>query len=360
MDIIFKSQPFLIIFTILISVLGGYLFLKLRIPAGPLLGALIFTMILSIFKGGLHVPEYMVIISRIITGVLIGCRCSREIILSLKKVFFHILFFTFFMISLSICSGFLISSITGINKMTAVFGSAPGGIIDMSLISSEFGADMSIVALIQTLRVIANITIIPLVVRKFESNTLDSKNKKIVNEQMERLNNIPCKDNDFRNKTTRFLVTIIVGIIGGLLGIALSIPAGAMIGSFIFVAIFNAFLYKLFIPIKMKYGIQILVGAVIGLGVTMDNILDLKKIIAPALMAVSLLLAIGILLGLSLNKIWKIDLITALLASAPGGLTSMSLIALDLGADISFVTSLQFMRLVAIMIFYPFIMRLTI
>lgn len=177
---------------------------------------------------------------------------------------------------------------------------------------------------------------------------------------MEGLNNISCKDNDFKNKATRFLVTIIVGIIGGLLGIALSIPAGAMMGSFIFVAIFNAFLYELFIPIKMKYGIQILVGAVIGLGVTMDNILDLKKIIAPAFMAVSLLLAIGILLGLSLNKIWKIELITALLASAPGGLTSMSLIALDLGADISFVTSLQFMRLVAIMIFYPFIMRLTI
>ena len=90
----------------------------------------------------------------------------------------------------------------------------------------------------------------------------------------------------------------------------------------------------------------------------MDDVLGLKRIIFPSLMVVVFLLTIGIFLGYLLNKIWNIDINTAIIATAPGGLTVMSLIAPDLGADVSIVTSLHFVRLIALIIIYPIVMKL--
>jgi len=167
-----------------------------------------------------------------------------------------------------------------------------------------------------------------------------------------------CEDKSCNNKTVKFLTTILVGSVGGLLGHISSIPAGALIGAVVFVAVFNVFFFRLYIPVKISYGIQMLIGAVIGAGMTKDDVLGLKNIIIPALMVVVSLLTIGIFLGFLLNKIWKIDINTALLATSPGGITGMSLIASDLGADVSIVTSLHFVRVIAIIIIYPIVMKL--
>ena len=101
-----------------------------------------------------------------------------------------------------------------------------------------------------------------------------------------------------------------------------------------------------------------LIGAVIGAGMTKDDVFGLKNIIIPALMVVVFLSTIGVFLGFLLNKIWKIDINTALIATAPGGITGMSLIASDLGADVSIVTSFHFVRVIAIIIIYPIVMKL--
>ena len=113
-------------------------------------------------------------------------------------------------------------------------------------------------------------------------------------------------------------------------------------------------------PEKIKRGIQILIGAVVGSGMTMDNVLGLKNLIVPAVMVAIFLLTIGIFIGFLLNKIWNIDINTALVATSPGGLTEMSLIASDVGADVSVVTSLHFARILAVIIIYPIIIKLVI
>jgi len=344
-----------VLITLLIAATGGFIFIKLKIPAGPILGAMFFSMIVSIFWGKCFIPEFMIIASRIVAGTLIGCRISRTSLLSLKKIFIPMLFFSFFLLSLSMFSGYIIYSISGIHKATAFFGSAPGGLTDMSLISSEFGADMSTVALLQVVRMIACLTIVPFIAKKNGINKLEDKN--INNEENIYLDGKSCEEKSFNNNTFRFLATIFVGSIGGLLGIVLSVPAGALTGAFVFVALFNLFFFKLFIPAKIRYGTQMLIGAVIGSGMTMDDVVGLKKIIIPALMVAVFLLSIGILLGFLLHKIWDIDMITALIATAPGGLTGMSLIAPDVGADVSVVTSLQFVRLIAIITVYPIVMK---
>ena len=298
----------------------------------------------------------MVTASRIIAGTLIGSRVLRSSLSSLKRIFFPMLFFTFFILTLSMVAGFVIYNISGIQKATAFFGSAPGGLTDMTLISAEFGADMSTVALLQTIRIITCITVIPFIVKR--NGRRNSEDKNYSCEKTVYLDFKSCEDKSYNNKTLRFLTTILVGLVGGLLGHISSIPAGALTGALVFVAVFNIFFFRLYIPIKISHGTQMLIGAVIGAGMTMDDVLSLKNIVIPALMAAFFLLTTGIFLGFLLNKIWKIDINTALIATSPGGLTGMSLIASDLGADISVVTSLHFVRLITLIIIYPIVMKL--
>ena len=125
LNIIFNSQIMFMLTKLLVAATGGFIFIKLKISAGAILGAMFFAIIVSIVSEEFSVPEIMVITSRIIAGTLIGCRVSRTSILSLKRVFFPMLFFTFFMLSLSMCSGFIIHKLTGIHKATAFFGRLP-------------------------------------------------------------------------------------------------------------------------------------------------------------------------------------------------------------------------------------------
>ena len=165
LNMIFGDQIICMFIMFTIAVLGGIIFLKLNIPAGPVLGAMFFAMIFSVICGGCYIPNFILIASRIIAGTLIGSRILRSNFLSLRRIFVPMLFFTFFILMLSIVAGFVICNISEINKASAFFGSAPGGLIDMSLISVEFGADISIVALLQTVRVISCITVIPFIVK---------------------------------------------------------------------------------------------------------------------------------------------------------------------------------------------------
>jgi uncharacterized protein len=339
-----------IIITLSVAAIGGTVFLKLKLPAGPVIGAMLFVMALSILWGRSSIPWPLVILARIIAGTLIGCRIHRSSLSILKGILSPMFFFSFFMLALSMGAGLLIYNICDIHKATALFGSAPGGVTDMSLISADYGAEMPKVALLQTVRIFACITIIPFVVKK---NLKRTKNDFISAE-------VPIIKYRKVSNPARIAAAVIAGTIGGSIGHFLSIPAGALIGAVFFVALFNMIFFRLYIPTKVSIGAQMLVGAVIGAGMTLEALVGLRYIILPALLVAVFLISIGLLLALCLNRIWNINMNTAIIATAPGGMTEMSLIAADVGADVSIVASLHLIRLIALLMIYPAAMKLII
>ena len=61
--------------------------------------------------------------------------------------------------------GMIIHRTQGLSVPTALFGMAPGGIADMTLAAMDFGADVSAVALLQTIRLIFLLIALPPVIR---------------------------------------------------------------------------------------------------------------------------------------------------------------------------------------------------
>ena len=341
-----------LILTLIIAILGGYLASKKKVPAAYMLGALFLVAILNIFFNRAFLPSYFKFVIQIATGTFIGSRFRSEDVKMLKKVIVPGMVMVVLMIAFSFLLSYLMSTFLGIDNLTSFFATAPGGIMDISLIAYDFKANTSQVALLQLIRLISVISFVPFFTKKcYERNI-----KKSVNSEQEIENK---KEKKFEIKSEKsFLFTIIVGIIGGIIGYFSHLPAGTMSCSMAFVAYFNVKTHKAYMPSTLRKIIQSFGGALIGAKVTLGDVIALKDLILPIILIIVGFCLMNVLVGFFLYKTTKFSLSTALLSASPGGMSDISLMAEDLGANGPQVASMQFLRAIFIVGVYPIIIKI--
>ena len=343
-----------LILTLIIAILGGYLASKKKVPAAYMLGALFLVAVFNIFFNRAFLPSYFKFITQIATGTFIGSRFRSEDIKMLKKVIVPGITMVVLMIAFSFLLSYLMSTFLGIDNLTSFFATAPGGIMDISLIAYDFKANTSQVALLQLIRLISVISFVPFFTKKcYERNIKKSVNSE---QEIEKENKKERKFEIKREKS--FLFTIIVGIIGGIIGYFSHLPAGTMSCSMALVAYFNVKTQKAYIPIPLRKIIQSFGGALIGAKVTLGDVIALKDLILPIILIIVGFCLMNVLVGFFLYKTTKFSLSTALLSASPGGMSDISLMAEDLGANGPQVASMQFLRAIFIVGVYPIIIKI--
>ena len=341
-----------LILTLIIAILGGYLASKKKVPAAYMLGALFLVAIFNIFFNRAFLPSYFKFVTQIATGTFIGSRFRSEDVKMLKKVIVPGMVMVVLMIAFSFLLSYLMSTFLGIDNLTSFFATAPGGIMDISLIAYDFKANTSQVALLQLIRLISVISFVPFFTKKcYERNI-----KKSVNSEQEIENK---KEKKFEIKSEKsFLFTIIVGIVGGIIGYFSHLPAGTMSCSMALVAYFNVKTHKAYMPIPLRKIIQSFGGALIGAKVTLGDVIALKDLILPIILIIIGFCLMNVLVGFFLYRTTKFSLSTALLSASPGGMSDISLMAEDLGANAPQVASMQFLRAIFIVGVYPIIIKI--
>lgn len=156
-----------ILYTLLIAGVGGYVGIKLKIPAGALIGAMAFVAIYNIYTGQGNIPKNFKLVAQIVVGGMIGLNFTMDSIQGLKKLIVPALILVIGLTLFSICLGFLISRLTGLDLITSLFSCSPGGLTDMTIISEAYGAEIHKVALLHLIRLITVITVLPLVIKLF-------------------------------------------------------------------------------------------------------------------------------------------------------------------------------------------------
>ena len=334
-----------LILTLIIAILGGYLASKKKIPAAYMLGALFLVAIFNIFFNKAFLPNYFKFMTQVATGTFIGSKFHSEDVKMLKKVIVPGMTMVVLMIAFSFVLSYLMSTFLGIDNLTSFFATAPGGIMDISLIAYDFKANTSQVALLQLIRLISVISFVPFFTKKcYKRNTKEkiSFEQKIKSEIKEEKS---------------FLFTVIVGIIGGIVGYFSHLPAGTMSCSMALVAYFNVKAHKAYMPLTLRKIIQSFGGALIGAKVTLSDVIALKDLILPIILIIIGFCLMNVLVGFFLYKTTKFSLSTALLSASPGGMSDISLMAEDLGANGPQVASMQFLRAIFIVGVYPVIIK---
>lgn len=150
-----------------------------------------------------------------------------------------------------------------------------------------------------------------------------------------------------------FIITLAVAWLGSFTARKLKIPAGAMIGSMAAVIIFNVITDKGMFYSDFKLVLQVFSGAMIGGKVAKEDVIELKRIIFPAIILVVCMVILNIVFGTLIYICSDLDIATSLFATTPGGVSDMALISEELGANTGYVAILQVFRLLIIYTFCP-------
>ena len=144
----------------------GALALKTGIPAAPLTGALIGSIIPSII-GKVDIAEWPIgsrTILEIGIGTIIGTSLTKESLVDLQSLWRPAILITFTLVITGLVIGLWTSRLLNIDVITTILGAAPGGISGMSLVGSEYGVG-AVVATLHAVRLITVLLILHLIVK---------------------------------------------------------------------------------------------------------------------------------------------------------------------------------------------------
>jgi membrane AbrB-like protein len=344
-----------LIMTLLVGLIGGLIALRLKIPAGAMIGSMLAVAVFNILTGSAYFPQNIKIVTQIAAGAFIGAGIKKKDVLDLKYMLKPAVLMVTLMITLDLFMGYLMHKASGIDLITALFAAAPAGVVDMSLISDDMGADSSKVAVLQLVRLMSVMIILPPLIKALSCK---DDSIKVNDEQVISKKEAVKPEKTKRTNAINLTITMVTAFTLGLIGYVLKVPAGTITFSMASVGALNIVSGRGYMPLNLRRFTQVCAGALIGSRMSFSDLLALRIVIVPAFILLVGIILVNLFIGYLISKVGKIGIVTSLLASAPGGLSDMALIAKDLGGDSPKVAILQLSRYICIIGIFPIIIKL--
>lgn len=321
--------------------LTAFLYL-VELPAGLLMGPLLAGMIVGMNGGTIRLPGSFFFLVQIVLAMMIAGMVSPSLVDTFIVRWPLFLAIVLSVIFMSTLCGWMITRTGVLPGTTAIWGSSAGAASTMLLMAGAYGADVRLVAFMQYMRV-AFVATLATLIAHFGGH------QAIADQQAAFFGPFDMKN---------FGLTLAVGIICGFAGRHLRIPAGAFLAPF---AVGSALSLTGALAVDLPQWLLAisfaLLGWNIGLGFTRQILRHARRALVPTILSIVALLTFSGLLAMLLVWVLGIDPMTAYLATSPGGLDSIAVIAASSNVDISFVMALQTARLVIITLIGPVIAR---
>ena len=280
-------------------------------------------------------------------GLSIGFAIADSNLLAASSRLPLFIFLTLFMLLCGSGIGYFYSRISQTNLLNALLATMPGGVATMSSLAADYGRNVSLVAMVQTLRITSVILIIPLI-----AGTAGATNRSTFSLQDYVIESDPV-----------YLFLLTLSIFAAWLGVIvagkLRIPAASFFGTLVVGLVFNSVIsyfplanFDFTPPQAISLIGQILLG--IAVGEAWSNCVDIKKKnITYAFISVAMTLASGFVAATIATLMTSWDWLTCMLVTAPGGSTEMILVALALDHNPEIVTVAHSVRLMALNLSLP-------
>ena len=319
-----------LILAIMSSFVAYYLGLPLPWMLGPLLGCGFF----SAIGKPVTIAKKPRPFCRALLGCTIGANFGPEILERVSEIGVSLLFIPGFVIIMGLTTYLYLSKIMKFNQSTSIYGSIPGGLNEMVILGQEIGADPRTLVLIHATRIVVVVFLASLLIL-FVPNL--------------GIKNIPQPDLFFNWQ--QLPSVILVSILGWYLAVKFKIPGPTIIGPMILSAFVHIFEIVEAMPIYLLViSIQILLGS--ALGCLFKNI-TLKEMSGPILAGfiTTLISIIPLIIIYLILMSFSYDPLSILLAFSPGGQSEMNILALSIGADMSFISPHHMFRVFLVIIF---------
>lgn len=331
----------MILITFLCAWCVGWGLRRLHIPGGMMVGAVIGASAFGMLSGQAQMPPIAKFIAQIVAGAFIGSGMQREDLLQMRTVLKAAAVVVISLLVVNIVAGTLITRLSPLDPLTALLGSAPGGLSDIPIIAEDLGADAAVVLVLQFVRFLAGIAVFPWAIGKLTKHEDDES--EVIHEVRKR--NAASWQNT--------LLTIAISGICGWIGRHSGIPSGTLAFATIGSAIFKLLWPKAGLLPWVRIGAQTLSGAYIGAGIGISQLTQLRFLALPVVLLVACYAGGAVLISLILRRMRLFNRRESLLAATPAGASDMALIAADLGVHNVRLVLMQVIRLITVISFFP-------
>jgi membrane AbrB-like protein len=152
-DLLIQSMGSVYALTGLIALVGMIIGIRLRLPAGALLGPLLLGIGLEEARV-LHVvvPDVVSVVAYALIGIYAGLLFDRASLGQTWRLLPFILTSTLALMAACAGLGWILAALTGTDYLTAYLATTPGGIDSVAIMAVDSGADASLVLAVQMLR----------------------------------------------------------------------------------------------------------------------------------------------------------------------------------------------------------------
>jgi membrane AbrB-like protein len=341
-------QPPLIQWFLLILMAGsaGQLFKYFNVPAALFLGPMLVAIGFGVAGASIRLNKHVFRLGQGTVGVLVAHSMTLSVLLTAMESWHVMVFATVLTVALSAVVGIAMARWGGIQSSTAAWGTSPGAASAMVAMSEDYGADSRVVATMQYVRVVCVVMVGALVSRLIgaDAGGSDAHSTEALLHGMNLLNLLNLG------------LSLLVIAVGVTLGSRL--PAGALLVPLLLGgALQLSGLLQITLPtwlLAIAYGA---IGSYIGLRfdrITINYVWRrLPAMIAGALVLILLCALSAWAIAEMLGK----DFLSVYLATSPGGLDAMAIIAIDTHSDVGFVLAMQTLRLFGVIVSGAYIAR---
>ena len=323
---------------------AGLLLGGLGLPSPALFGGLLAGLVRAlVLPAPIAVPLRATTAAQAVVGVAMGALVDLGTLRAVAANWLAVLLVTLGTLALSLGAGLVLRLQRGISRVTGAFAMIAGGASGIIVMARELGADERMVAVLQYLRVLLIVVLMPVVATGLYGATAGSGGGA----------------DGGTSWPLGLALTALCGIVGLVLGRLVRIPVAALLGPMLVAAGFelSGLGPEIEVPALLQSAAFLVIGLQVGISFTRESLRTIGRALPLALAVIVGLIVASAGLGAVLAAATGASALDGYLATTPGGLYAVLATATDSGADATFVLAVQVLRLFVMLLSAPLVAR---
>jgi uncharacterized protein len=322
-----------------LSCMGGWLCALIHFPLPWTLGPLITVILVrAVFKLPVYWPGRLRNVGVVVIGYVMGSPFTPQTGQHILAQLPAIAIMTLLTFGLCMAGGYIVGKYLNLHLSTSIIGSMPGGLSQMAIVCEDIeGSDAAAVTLMQTVRVITTVFVVPFLVLHGMADRVDPVNVMASH----------FSSNDLPSIALFAGVNALLIYIGKRIKMPSPFLIAPVIGTSVMVL---SGVDAPALPPVVVAGAQVFIAIRMGMAVEVSGLTNWKKMMAINFIAVCAIILILLGADYILSLISGIPFVTAFISTSPGGMTEMGLTALMVHADLSTVIAFQLFRLMFVLL----------
>ncbi|MCB1355554.1 MAG: AbrB family transcriptional regulator, partial [Maritimibacter sp.] len=264
----------------------GVLFQRLGTPLPYMLGSL-FASALAVAFAQRHFPEGYAFPMKFrmlfvgVIGAMIGARLIPDVAALLPRMLVSIPAVLVFVLAAHALNYLILRRVGGYDRPTAYYAGSPGGLFESILFGEEAGADLRLLTLMQFLRIISVVTLVPVAMSIWEGHPVGSAAGVDIGGGEAALAWVPG--------------VLALALAGVWIGLRLKLPAGQLIGPLVLVGALSVTgLVEIAAPGWLIAVAQVVLGTSLGVRFTGMTLRVFLRGAGLSILSVTAMMAVGI------------------------------------------------------------------